>query len=237
VHDGASASRQSWFDCACCPPNLARLATSLHQYVATFDEQGLQLHLYGQGRVAAAGPFGSIEVDVETGYPWDGLARLTVRRSPSRPWTLSLRKPVWCDAAGLSVDGVPVSAPADDRGYFRITRTWSEGTTVDLELDMPVKALAADPRVGAVRGCIALARGPILYCVEGFDVDARISLDDLLIDVERLPQPKALDEGIAPVVLLGVAQTPAGEVAFNAIPYFRWANRGRQPMRVWLRQA
>ena len=111
------------------------------------------------------------------------------------------------------------------------------GTTVDLELDMPVKAVAADARVDAVRGCVALTRGPILYCVEGLDVGAGISLDDVLIDVQRLPEPKSSVEGIAPVVLSGVARTAAGDVALNAVPYFRWANRGPHPTRVWLRQA
>jgi DUF1680 family protein len=135
------------------------------------------------------------------------------------------------------VDGVLLSQPADDRGYVRITRHWSEGATVDLDFDMPVKALAADPRVDAVRGCVALTRGPILYCVEGLDVGTGASLDDVLIDVKRLPAPDSSVDGIAPVVLSGVASGPAGDVALSAIPYFRWANRGPQPMRVWLRQA
>jgi DUF1680 family protein len=229
VRAGASVLRQSWFDCACCPPNLARLVASLQQYVATLDEQGLQLHLYAQGRVVADGPFGSVEVEVETDYPWVGHIRLTVRRSQARPWTLSLRTPAWCQAARIALDGVAHAAAADDRGYVPITRTWSEGTTVDLELDMPVKAMAPDPRVEAVRGCAALTRGPILYCVEGPDAGAALSLD-----VEHLPEPASPVDGIAPVVLSGRALTPAGEVALSAVPYFRWANRGPHPMRVWL---
>jgi len=80
-------------------------------------------------------------------------------------------------------------------------------------------------------------RGPVLYCVEGPDVGEGHSLDDVLIDVGRLPEPQSSAAGIAPVVLSGVAVSPGGDVALNAVPYFRWANRRPHPMRVWLRQA
>src|SRR4029079_11660347 len=48
-HDGstedAPPGRVCCHPCACCPPTLARLLASLHHYVATGDENGVQLHL------------------------------------------------------------------------------------------------------------------------------------------------------------------------------------------------
>src|SRR5512136_2068131 len=41
--------RQAWFDCACCPPNLARLLASLGQYVYAQNDTELAVHLYVQG--------------------------------------------------------------------------------------------------------------------------------------------------------------------------------------------
>src|SRR3712207_3880043 len=82
-HDGsdedAPSERLSWFACACCPPNLARLVASLHHYVATRDEDGLQLHLLAPGRIES----GEVAVSVRTGYPWDGRAEIAVERAPA----------------------------------------------------------------------------------------------------------------------------------------------------------
>ena len=36
-----------------------------------------------------------------------------------------------------------------------------------LELDMPWRVIEPDPRVAATRGCVAFARGPLIYCLEG----------------------------------------------------------------------
>jgi DUF1680 family protein len=40
--------RQAWFDCACCPPNLARILASLGEYVYSQGENELVVHLYVQ---------------------------------------------------------------------------------------------------------------------------------------------------------------------------------------------
>ncbi len=44
--------RQKWFGCACCPPNLARLLSSLQDYVWSADEKGIYLDLYAGGDVS-----------------------------------------------------------------------------------------------------------------------------------------------------------------------------------------
>ncbi|MET0494653.1 MAG: beta-L-arabinofuranosidase domain-containing protein, partial [Actinoplanes sp.] len=71
-HEDAPTQRLGWYSCACCPPNLERLLASLHTYLATGDETGLQLHLY------AAGTFGP--VTVSTRYPWDEQITVSVTR-------------------------------------------------------------------------------------------------------------------------------------------------------------
>src|SRR4051812_10430271 len=64
-HEDAPSERLSWYACACCPPNLARLVASLHHYVATRDEEGLQLHLLAPGRIET----GDVALSVTTEYP------------------------------------------------------------------------------------------------------------------------------------------------------------------------
>ncbi|MEV0718133.1 beta-L-arabinofuranosidase domain-containing protein [Asanoa sp. NPDC050611] len=219
--------RMPWQACACCPPNLMRLLSSWPQYLATGDDSGLQIHQYATAEVRS--PAGA--VTVHTGYPWEGRVVVEVVRSSSAgPWTLSLRVPGWCAGATLSVAGsepAPVAA-----GYAHLTRGWQPGERVTLDLALPVRRTAPDPRVDAVRGCVAFERGPIVYCVESADLPAGVVLEDLRCAPDReavtVPRP---DLG-AGVVGLDVPLAPTGTVP--AIPYFAWANRGAGGMRVWL---
>ena len=177
LESSEGAAREPWFDCACCPPNVARLVASLDRYAVTADPGGVQLHLYAAGRIVA----GDIELLVDTAYPSSGDVRIEVVRGEGR-WDLSLRVPAWCAGARLP-------APADAFGYARVSRDWRRGDEVRLSFPMPMRVVMPDPRVEATRGCAAIVRGPVVHCVEG--------------------------EG-------------------TVIPYAHWANRGRQPMRVWL---
>jgi DUF1680 family protein len=253
-HDGsdedAPAQRLPWYRCACCPPNLARLMASLHTYAATGGPDGIQLHLYAQGSFAADGK----AVDVATRYPWDGTITVTVTEATGAPWTLSLRVPAWCTDARLTVNGASVTTPVEE-GYLRLGGTWRAGDRIELTLAMPAELVAAHPRVDAVRGTVALVRGPVVYCLEKADLAGDLAdavFEDLVLDPAA---PIAVLHGahpIAPVALavtvqarsaadeplyrpLGAAVTPprTSGVA-HAIPYHLWANRAPGPMRVWI---
>jgi DUF1680 family protein len=256
-HDGsdedAPSERLPWFRCACCPPNLARLVASLHHYVATRDAEGVQLHLYAPGRIETQTPDGRpVTLAVATKYPWDGRIELDVE-APGGEWTLALRVPAWCEAASVRLDGEAVAARPDDAGYVRLRRDWGGTSRVVLELPMPVRVLAPHPRIDAVRGCVALARGPLVYCIEQADHPTDVAVEDLRLDPEAPPQPDGALEALGVgVVLAGPASVrtdvpqelytssaragaPRSRPAtLTAIPYFRWGNRGPNAMRVWI---
>jgi DUF1680 family protein len=250
-HDGSTEDspdrRLPWYACACCPPNLARLVASLQSYIATTDPRGVQLHLLTAGTVRATAPDGSpVEIRTTGDYPWGGELELTVAGG-NRPWELAVRIPAWCADPEVTVDGVPLSL-APSNGYLRIVRDWARGTTVSLRLPMPVRAILPHPRIDAARGCIALARGPIVYCLE--QVDQSTLLEDIHVAAATLPKAIVGSDGV--VVLAGQGYTvpptthelytdagaattrAAREVDITAVPYFRWGNRGPNAMRVWI---
>ncbi|HWT22082.1 MAG TPA: beta-L-arabinofuranosidase domain-containing protein [Solirubrobacteraceae bacterium] len=256
-HEGSDedspSERLSWFKCACCPPNLARLVASLHHYLATRDDDGVQLHLIAPGRIESVAPDGRpVSLTVSTEYPWDGRVEIAVE-SPASEWTLSLRIPGWSEGATLTVDGESVPAEADEHGYVRVRRAWEGTARVVLDLPMPVRVLVPHPRIDAVRGCVALARGPVVYCIEQADHPADVAVEDLRLDPAVPPQPDGGNAELGvPVTLVGPARVltdgpedpypslergapaPAAEATLTAIPYFRWANRGPNAMRVWI---
>ena len=242
--------RHRWNPVACCPPNIMRLLASLHHYLATTGDGGVQLHQYATSTVRAVLPVaGPVELAVETGYPWSGSVMVEVVASGEAEWTLSLRVPAW--ARGAVVDGQPV-AP----GYAELTRRWRPGDRVVLEFDVSPRLTAANPRIDAVRGCLALERGPVVYCFEAGDLPAGADLADVALQTDPAPADSGpltqlgdvpgvsveaivrdLD-GWTQVEYADVRELPgdgaAAPARLLAVPYFAWANRGDGGMRVWL---
>src|SRR5262245_13484172 len=89
--------RAPWYACACCPPNLMRFVSSWQQLIATTDADGgsVHVHQFVSGEIHA----GELELAIETGYPWDGAVRVTVRAAPGRASRITLRVPAWCRSA------------------------------------------------------------------------------------------------------------------------------------------
>ncbi|MEU4232165.1 beta-L-arabinofuranosidase domain-containing protein [Nonomuraea sp. NPDC026600] len=242
VQRSPAYGRRPWFNCACCPPNVMRTLAGLPAYLATGTEDGLQVHLYAQSTLTSGG----LTVDVETGYPWDGLVTVTVREAPGREVELALRVPDW--AEGSTMDDKPVASG----GYARTRRVFQAGDRVLLRMPMPARVLVADDRVDATRGCVAVTRGPLVYAVEQPDQPSGVILEDLRIDPATPPRPEHRPDLLDGVIVLradgalargpaespyrpyGQPVAPARSTDITLIPYYAWANRGPHAMRVWI---
>ena len=233
-HRQPATGRQGWFQTACCPPNVMRTISSIQTYLATTDDEGIQLHQYAAGSIS----LGERRLSVTTEYPWQESVSVTVDTTDAAAWALSLRVPAWCHDATISVAGddpTPVAAAA---GYAVVHREWSAGDTVVLTLPMPPRLTAAHHRVDAVRGARAIERGPLVYAVEQIDLPAGVAVDDLELvsasahDLTVVPRPDLLG-GIMTITGSGAVDGGVGG-EFTAVPYQLWANRGVGPMRVWI---
>jgi DUF1680 family protein len=222
--------RAAWYACACCPPNLMRLVSSWQQLLATTTDDGVQIHQFATADIAA----GDIRLALETDYPWDGDVRVSVLSSPDRSWELALRVPGWCGSATLTIEGESVSQ-SDPNRRLALTRPWRTGDSVVLHLDMPVRVTEPEPRVDAVRGCVALERGPLVYAIETADLVADVELEDVAIPDQPAASPTPRPDLAPSTVGLTTTAVAAGAaVQLAAIPYFAWANRGGGGMRVWI---
>ena len=246
--DDGAHRRQAWFGCACCPPNVARLLASLPSYFYSTSEDALWVHLYAQGSLETTLENGQrVVLEQTTRYPWDGEVTLNVQAEGT--FTLKLRVPAWAEGAALSVNGETVDVQAGS--YASLEREWRAEDTVELSLPMPVRYLEAHPHVTENTGRVALARGPLLYCVEGADPDPRdlVMPSDPSLTAEHRPDLlggvtvlTGQAERLEPDAWNGALYRVVGEagltteVALTAIPYFAWANREPGPMLVWLRR-
>lgn len=246
--------RQKWFGCACCPPNIARIISSLENYIYTVSKDTLYIHLYIGNESAVLLNGINTKLTVSTDYPWDG--DITVKVSPEAPveGTVALRIPGWCREFSVWRNDRKLSVTENiiKDGYLLLTGQWSEGDTIRLHLEMPVQLVASNPMVRENIGKAAVMRGPIVYCLEQED-------NGILLQQIRLPQaPKLTCQyekdmlgGIVCIKSNGLILDPNGwkndqlydfykketytEKSLTWIPYYAWANRNCGEMLVWVK--
>ncbi|MGO1412165.1 MAG: glycoside hydrolase family 127 protein, partial [Microbacterium sp.] len=181
-----SVRRRDWFECACCPPNLARLEASIGSYLYSAAPGRLAVNLYVASRLRHTMGDATIGIDLRVSGPASGDVELVVSADRPTSWQLMLRVPAWADSARVTVNGEE-AGNAIEQGYLRIEREWADGDRVALRFDVPVRRVYADPRVTADVGRVAITRGPFVYCAEG--VDLEIPAQDLLLG-ESTPSPE-----------------------------------------------
>ena len=224
-----SNGRQPWFGTSCCPTNLMRTLASLAHYFTTRSDEGLQIHQYAPMRVRSGG----IDLVVATDYPWGGTVAIEVRGTGEAPWTLELRVPGWASGAEVSVNGQSADVAAEPGSYASVRRSWARGDVVTLKLPMSPQLTWPDGRVDAVRGCQVIERGPLVYCIEQPDQPA-----EMPVDSARLRSVTDWTVIELPRLLGGITMVKTGShvpgIVLSAVPYFTWANRGAEAMRVWI---
>lgn len=243
----SSSLRAPWFAVSCCPTNVTRTVASLAAYLASADDDGVQLHQYASATVRTRiGDGREVALRVGTGYPADGRVQVTILQAPPTPWTLRLRVPGWAQGAQLTVGDERQAVGA---GYATVTRTFAVGDVVVLDLPVVARWTFADPRVDAVRGQVAVERGPLVLCLEstdlGSDVDGvrvRTDVDPVERDGVVLVAASTLDLGDSAWPYgeepdAGVVQGATDRGLVPLVPYHHWANRGPSTMRVWMPRA
>ncbi|RIQ19592.1 glycoside hydrolase family 127 protein [Jiangella rhizosphaerae] len=225
-HDAVSpraegGTRAAWFDVSCCPTNVARTLASWQAYVASAGHRELTLLQYAPARIATTLDDGDVlAVDVTTAYPADGTVTIRVADAPAHAVALRLRVPSWAGGAVLSEGGrTRVVGP----GFAVVDRPLVPGEEFRLVLPVAPRLTWPDRRVDAVRGCVAVERGPLVLCAESVDLPSG-SLDDLIVDPSVPPVARA--DG-------AVVRAVTGD-EIPLVPYHRWAERGPSAMRVWL---
>lgn len=225
-----ASGRKEWFGCSCCPTNLMRTVSTIHQYVATSAGGGVQIHQYTTADIRS----GTTLVKTTTNYPWTGEVTVEIAETAAEPWELAIRIPAWAEGATLAVNGETLAVTAGE--YARTSRRWRPGDSLTLTLPMAARQVHGHHRVDAVRGAVAIERGPLVYAIEQVDQMPGVTVDDVeLLQGRQVLEERAQLFGGIPALRLPARVGPAGPPAtLTAIPYFMWANREVGPMRVWL---
>ncbi|MEW1717944.1 beta-L-arabinofuranosidase domain-containing protein [Streptomyces sp. NPDC093109] len=246
-----SGLRAPWFAVSCCPTNVARTLALLPGYLATADDRGVQLHQYADADIATTLTGGhAVALRIRTDYPHGGRVTVRITRTPDHPWTLSLRVPAWTAGATAWLVHPDGTREAVAPGTAAVTHVFRPGDEIRLDLPVTPRWVGADPRIDAVRGTLAVQRGPVVYCAESVDLPDGQDVDAVRVDPSTSPQDGPAGTVLAPGALTvrnrrpdpSWPYTPPEEAPAPAerrseivlVPYHSWANRGPSTMRVWL---
>jgi DUF1680 family protein len=253
--------RREWFGTACCPANIARLVTSVGNYIYGKSNDGIWINLFvgSNTNIQIAG--NDVAVAMETNYPWDGKVKLNIDPVKKSKFKLYIRVPGWYQDSvvpgDLYVTGADNRVPDNynpmvngkgvnfqyENGYAVIEREWKKGDIISIEFPMGIKQITARPDLTYDNERIAIQRGPLVYCVEGADnkegvwnifVPGKTNFTEFNHKVINEPVIALQAEVSTAVANADGTGIEIRKRKITAIPYYCWANRGANPMQVWL---
>ena len=242
-------ARAPWFEVSCCPTNVARTLASWQTYAASVEDDVVTLLQYASGTLRVELPDGGfLGLTVRTDYPRAGVVEIDISEVPARRVALRLRVPAWAHGSTLGRVGEAASEVA--AGWAQVSalamgESWVLTIPVEPRLSWP------DPRIDAVRGTVAVERGPLVLCLESRGLPGAMDLADVGVVVDTPLE----DDGEGALVAVsghsGSSVYPSGGLPFGPldlhaaqgggqprtarlIPYHRWAQDGPTAMRVFL---
>ncbi|KOP38223.1 glycoside hydrolase family 127 protein [Flavobacterium sp. WLB] len=237
----------------CCAPNVTRTIAEVGNYAYNISKEGLYVNLYGSNQLKTKSLNGEeIEIEQQTNYPWDGKITLKIVKAPKDLQNFFLRIPGWSQNASISVNNSKITDKIVSGTYLKLNQKWKKGDVIELNLPMPVELMEANPLVEEVKNQVAVKRGPLVYCLESDQLPAKISVNDVALNVKSkfttnnfTLNNRNLVSIDAEAVLNSnnswnktlykpLSSKDATVVSVKLIPYFAWGNKGKGEMTVWM---
>lgn len=222
------ATRQKWFDCACCPPNIARLISDLGEYCFTESEDTVFINLYENCRAQCK------YAEIEIAGDYIGSGKVEVNIKPSKAMKIAFRIPEWCDNFTFSRKDAFIKK---GYAYFEVDKD----ETITADFNAGIRIMRCDPKVRENIGKVAVARGPFVYCLEEKDNGRDLHM----LRLSKHPKfsfdgknifANGYREYYESRALYSEYRPPKERlVRMKFIPYYKWANRGANEMTVYIR--
>ncbi|MGN0356147.1 MAG: glycoside hydrolase family 127 protein, partial [Muricoprocola sp.] len=244
-------TRQKWFGCACCPPNIARTLASMGNYMYAVDKNTLYSNLFISSEIEAELEQGNVKVKLEADYPGSGKLRYVLTGNEACEFTMAVRKPAYSKQVVVKVNGEAAVYEEKD-GYLYLNRIWNPQDVLEVELDVEFRFVHCNPRVRDNIGKVALMKGPWVFCLE--EIDNGSYLNSVIVD-SSVKVEAQYDENLLGGTLCAVfdgqkidysqvseelyeeVKPSYVPVKLKAVPYAVWNNRGKGEMLVWMREA
>ena len=258
-HPDMEVERSGWFECSCCPTNIARLMPSIPGYIYAQKKDIVYANLFISGTASLLVNNQKIQIKQENNYPWDGNLNFTILTEQATAFSMQIRIPGWAtnqaipnnlyhfsnhsnSMVSININGKSVNYEIQN-GYAILNRLWNKNDVIKVILPMEARRVISDSLLKDNIGKTSLQRGPLMYCAEWIDNEGKTS--NII-----LSKSATISTSFNPNILHGVtvlkSQASQIEISsnglevktitkpFTAIPYYAWANRGKGEMTVWI---
>ncbi|MEP7366303.1 MAG: beta-L-arabinofuranosidase domain-containing protein [Acidobacteriota bacterium] len=193
----------------CCSVNGPRSLGLLTEWALMVDNGGFALNFYGPSEFSTQTQGGqTLTLAQTTEYPADGNIAIKIRLQKPEKFALKLRIPSWSAKSTIAVNGVSQNE-VQAGTYSNLMRTWKDGDTVNLVLDMSPHLWVGEREVD---GQASIYRGPLLLAFDPaynkMNPDAVPQLDAKTLRLE----PVKTDKRIQPWVLVKGTDAAGNEI-------------------------
>lgn len=259
IENNGSHRRRNWYPCSCCPPNIARLITTLSGYLYATTPNAVYVNLFAESKAVVCTNKKRVNLTQTTSYPWSGDIVLTVEpECNTLEFALKIRIPGWANnevlpgglysftsasknKVSIKINGRSIKY-STEKGFAVLNRTWKAGDKVIIDLPFESRTVKSVPEIKFTTGKVAVTRGPLVYCIEGTDLDDKRVLDKVLVADSKI-HARFVPEKLGGIVQLTAngkkvslvnqhKNITAADLIF--IPYYAWANRADDPMTIWI---
>src|SRR5688572_14755620 len=156
-HSAIEKERSGWFDCSCCPTNIARLIPSIPSYVYAQNGDDVYVNLFASSNTTINVNEKPVTILQENNYPWDGRLKFTLSPQSADAFNFLIRIPGWAhnqpvpsdlytfvDSSNqkteIKINGQPIEYTIE-KGYAVLKRKWKKGDVIELNLPMEVRKI------------------------------------------------------------------------------------------------
>ena len=242
-----SCTREEWFDCSCCPTNLIRFIPYVPSLIYATEGKDLYVNMFMGNEANFKLDGNDLKISQRTNYPMDGKVAIQVSPNKTEEFTMKIRVPGWINNEitpsalyqyanelpmnyTVAINGKAIT-PELNNGYIDITRRWKKDDKIELDFPMRVRQVVANEQVENLQNQMALEYGPFVYCAEM--IDNPVEFDSIQLSKHDFYKINRIPEMLGDVNLIEI---DADGKNYTFIPYYTWANRGVDKMKVWFPQ-
>jgi len=181
----------------CCLASVPRGIAAIPELAYTKNaNNGFSINLYSTGKITdkiftKEGKEVAVDCKIESKFPEEGAATITLNPKTKAEFLLALRVPAWCKNFKANVDGKSYNGIPGK--YLNIDQTWNKNSIIKVSFDLNDQILDGGK---SYPGYIALKVGPQILAVDQSLNPKIIDLDKLSLDSTKLsPASKALLPG------------------------------------------
>lgn len=178
----------------CCTGSMAESFAKLGDSIYFHDESGVYVNLFVPSELTWAER--GVRLALDTRFPEEDTARLTVLGARSARFALHVRIPYWTSGASISLNGQALRGPVRSGEYFTLERRWSVGDVLGVRLPMRLHT-APMPDDASV---VAVMYGPLVLAARlGTEGLTAANLRAVPTQPRKVPEYAAEPVAVAPI--------------------------------------